>query len=129
MANIHNRPCIHSEPRNRAVHRCCQARNRALADCKGMNINAYDAALLGVESYLAALPDLTTTQDIKDYAACIQHAVAINVVHPSDVSALLTTARIVLGAIRAEAKHNEVEAREARKELAAAGKNHRQTAA
>jgi hypothetical protein len=111
MSMPHNRPCIHPEPRNPAVHRCCQARNRVLADCKGLNIEGYNATILCIEGYLAALPELSTTQDIKDYTACIQHAVAINVIDACDAPALLATARVALNAIRADDKAREAEAR------------------
>jgi hypothetical protein len=98
----HNRPCIHKETRNAAVHRCCQARNRALVDCKGFKLSDWQSADLAAEAWLAALPDLASIQDIKDYAACINHAVAINVLRPVDAKAMLATARIVLDSIRAE---------------------------
>ena len=57
----HNRPCIHPEPCNPAVHRCCQSRNRVLADCEGLRISDFEASKLGIEGYLAALPELSTT--------------------------------------------------------------------
>jgi hypothetical protein len=103
----HTRPCIHPETRNPSVHRCCQARNRALADCKGLNLADYKAAELGAEAYLAALPDLTSIQQIKDYAACINHGIAISVIQPFEGNAMLGTARLVLDSIRSELKAHE----------------------
>jgi hypothetical protein len=103
--NRHARPCIHKETRNAAVHRCCQARNRTLADCKGLKIADWEAAGIAAENYLAALPDIASIQDIKDYAACINHAVAISVLQPSDGNAMLATARIVMQTVRAEEAH------------------------
>ena len=111
MSMPNGRPCIHPEPRNPAVHRSCQARNRALADCKGLKIEGYIAASLGIEAYLAALPDLASTQDVKDYAACINHAVALKVIAASDAPALLATARVVLKAIHSDEKAREAEIR------------------
>ncbi len=107
----HNRPCIHKETRNAAVHRCCQARNRVLVDCKGLKLSDWQSAELGTEGYLAALPDLGTIQDIKDYAACINHGIAISVLRPSDGNAMLATARVVLKAIRSDEKAHEAERR------------------
>lgn len=107
----HARPCIHTETRNAAVHRCCQARNRALADCKGLQLLEYQAGNLGAEAFLAALPDLNSIQDIKDYAACINHGIALSVLAPSDGNAMLATARVVLRAIRSDENAREAETR------------------
>ena len=109
----HNRPCLclRQEPRHEAIHRCCQARNRALADCKGLQISDYQSGQLGAEAYLASLPAINTTADIKDYAACLQHAVAISVIDPAHAPALLATARMVLNAIRADLTALEIETR------------------
>jgi hypothetical protein len=98
----HARPCIHKETRNAALHRCCQARNRALSDCKGLNLSDWQTADIAGENYLAALPDLDSIQSIKDYAACINHAIAISVLKPADGNAMLATARIVMQTVRAE---------------------------
>jgi hypothetical protein len=98
----HTRPCIHKETRNAALHRCCQARNRAIADCKGLNISDYQSADIAAENYLATLPDLDSIQSIKDYAACINHGIAISVIKPKDGNAMLATARIVMQTVRAE---------------------------
>jgi hypothetical protein len=107
MSSPHSRPCVHPEPRNPAVHRCCQARNRVLVDCKGLNIPGYEAAKLAVEGYLAALPDLASIQDIKDYAACINHGIAISVIQSHEGNSMLGTARLVLDSIRTEFKAHE----------------------
>ncbi|MGA2252573.1 hypothetical protein [Terracidiphilus sp.] len=107
MSAPHNRPCIHQETRNTAVHRCCQARNRALADCKNLKLLDFQAAALGAEAYLAALPELASTQDIRDYAACINHGIAIRVIPPFEGNAMLGTGRLVLDTIRTEFKANE----------------------
>jgi hypothetical protein len=105
----HTRPCIHKETRNAALHRCCQARNRAIADCKGLNISDYQSADIAAENYLAALPDLASIQEIKDYAACINHGIAISVLKPADGNAMLATARIVMQTLRAE-EHQRISA-------------------
>ena len=98
----HARPCIHKENRNAALHRCCQARNRALADCKGLNLSDWQSGDIAAEAFLACLPDLDSIQSIKDYAACINHAIAISVIKPKDGNAMLATARIVMQTLRAE---------------------------
>jgi hypothetical protein len=98
----HARPCIHKETRNAALHRCCQARNRALADCKGLNLSDWQTADIAAENYLATLPDLDSIQAIKDYAACINHGIAISVLRPVDGNAMLATARVVMQTLRAE---------------------------
>lgn len=103
----HNRPCIHKEPHSAAVHRCCQARNRALVDCKNLEFSTYNSSELGAEAYLANLPDLNSIAEIKDYAACINHAVAISVIEPYESNSMLGTARLVLDSIRTEMKAHE----------------------
>jgi hypothetical protein len=107
MSQHTTRPCIHQETRNPAVHRCCQARNRVLVECKGLNLLDCKAAQLGAEAYLAALPDLASIQAIKDYAACINHGIAISVISPFEGNAMLGTARLVLDSIRSELKAHE----------------------
>ena len=102
MPLVNDRPCVHQETRNPAVHRCCQARNRVLADCKGLQLPDYRAESLGAEAFLAALPDIATIQDIRDYAACINHAVALRVLEPTQAPSLLASARIVLATYRAD---------------------------
>ena len=111
MSIANDRPCVHPQPRNPAVHHCCQARNRVLADCKGLHLADYRAEILGAEAFLTAMPDIATIQDIRDYAACINHAVALRVIEPSQAPPLLASARIVLNAIRADDKAREAEAR------------------
>ena len=98
----HARPCIHKETRNAALHRCCQARNRALADCKGLNVSDWQSGDIAAEAFLACLPDLDSIQSIKDYAACINHGIAISVLKPADGNAMLATARVVMQTVRAE---------------------------
>ena len=98
----HARPCIHKETRNAALHRCCQARSRALADCKGLNLSDWQSGDIAAEAFLACLPDLDSIQSIKDYAACINHGIAISVLRPSDGNAMLATARVVMQTVRAE---------------------------
>jgi hypothetical protein len=107
----HARPCIHKETRNPAVHRCCQARNRALADCKGLNLSDWHSGDISAEAYLAVLPDLVSINDIKDYAACINHAVAISILKPTDANAMLATARVVMQTVRAETHLRVAEAK------------------
>ncbi len=107
----HNRPCIHPEPRNKAVHRCCQARNRALVECKGLKLGEWASAGIGAESYLASMPDLGTLEDIRDYAACINHAVALRIIRPSEAPPLLASARIVLDSIRTQGNLRDSDAR------------------
>ena len=107
MPSPHDRPCIHKESHNAAVDRCCQARNRALTDCKNLHILDFEVPKLGAEAYLAALPELASTQDIKDYAACVNHGIAISVIKPFEGNAMLGTARLVLDTIRTEFKASE----------------------
>jgi hypothetical protein len=111
MSIANDRPCVHPEPRNPAVHRCCQARNRVLADCKGLQLADWRAEILGAEAFLTAMPDIATIQDIRDYAACINHAVALRVIEPSQAPPLLASARIVLASYRADqpARNSEPE--------------------
>jgi|GEM_PF-1879396 len=105
------RPCIHPEPRLKAVHRCCQARNRALVDCKGLKLSEWATAELSTEAYLASMPDLLTTADVKDYAACVNHAIALGLISTEKAPQLLASARIVLDALRSELKDRETGAK------------------
>ena len=99
MGKFDARTCTHPD-RNPVVQRCCEARNRVLADCKGLAISDYTASCMGSEAFVAAMPDLTTIQEIKDYAACIAHGVVIGAVDGKQAPKLLSAAKLVLSALR-----------------------------
>ena len=117
-------PCT-TPYRNPALQRCCEARNRAIQKA----IEAEIARLLpvaywqkspvpptaadanqqtvfgaGSNAFMAELPELDSLNNVRDYAACIAHAMALDVIDPSHGPKLLYAAQVILSSYRAEAK-------------------------
>jgi hypothetical protein len=111
--------------RNSAIQRCCEARNRAIqkaieAEIKRLSPNPYwqERKILptavdanqqtlfaaGSNAFLAQLPELDSRDNVRDYAACIAHATALDVIEPSQAPRLLYAAQVILSSYRAEAK-------------------------
>ncbi len=117
-------PCTHPY-RNPALKSCCEARNLAIflpteAEVDHLLQNPYhhgrsreeiakDATqqtifAAGSNAFLAQLPELDSRQNVRDYAACIAHAMALDVIDPNHDPKLLYAAQVILSSYRAEAK-------------------------
>jgi hypothetical protein len=51
-------------------------------------------------AYLCALPPLSGYDNIRDFIACIMHALVLNVLDPEDVEGYLAGAKVALSALR-----------------------------
>lgn len=117
-------PCTHPY-RNPALQRCCEARNLAIslateAEVDRLLKNPYHHGRsreeiaksankqtlfeAGSKAFLARLPELDSRQNVRDYAACIAHAMALDVIDPNHGPKLLYAAQVILSSYRAEAK-------------------------
>jgi hypothetical protein len=123
-----NTPCTHP-PLDPVIQRCCEARNRVLAEKKAdvpqlptrENPN-YDGSLdalimrytyasnhactLGDEAFRANLPSLTSLESATDYIACVSHGIAIGAIRPAVGERLLNAARAALTAFRYDFQRN-----------------------
>ena len=117
-------PCTHPY-RNPALQRCCEARNRAMrqvteAEIDRLSLNPYyvqnssratprdvDSSTVfsaGSNAFLAQLPELDSLDNVRDYAACIAHAMALDVIDPTHGPKLLYAAQVILSSYRTQAK-------------------------
>ena len=117
-------PCTHPY-RNPALQRCCEARNRAMqqvteAEIDRLSLNPYyvqnssratprdvDSSTVfsaGSNAFLAQLPELDSLDNVRDYAACIAHAMALDVIDPPHGPKLLYAAQVILSSYRTQAK-------------------------
>ncbi|WP_157439769.1 hypothetical protein [Terracidiphilus gabretensis] len=117
-------PCTHPY-RNPALKSCCEARNLALflateEEVDRLLKNPYHHGhsreeiakaatqqtifAAGSNAFLAQLPELDSRQNVRDYAACIAHAMALDVIDPNHGPKLLYAAQVILSSYRAEAK-------------------------
>jgi hypothetical protein len=119
MASLQTDPC-HLQHRNPAIQYCCQLRNRALTDCKGLKIDGYNASKLADRAYLMALPELYALTHILDYASCINHAVALQIIQPADANAMLASAKLALATLRAEKSASELDFKKESRQAASA---------
>jgi hypothetical protein len=117
-------PCTHPY-RNPALKLCCEARNLAIflateAEVDHLLQNPYhhgrsreeiakaaDQRIIfaaGSNAFMAQLPELDSRQNVRDYTACIAHAMALDVIDPNHGPKLLYAAQVILSSYRAEAK-------------------------
>jgi hypothetical protein len=117
-------PCTHPY-RNPALQRCCEARNLAIflateEEVDSLLKNPYhhgrsreeiakaaDQKIIfaaGSNAFMAQLPELDSRQNVRDYAACIAHAMALDVIDPNHGPKLLYAAQVILSSYRTEAK-------------------------
>jgi hypothetical protein len=121
-------PCTHPA-RNPAIQRCCDARNRAIEAVTASEHAQHRAQYSGSEmsesyfenfcaekvfhaastAYSAALPQLDSRQQVKDYTACVAHGMALEAIDPSYGPKLLYAAQVILTAHRQESKAQQQE--------------------
>jgi hypothetical protein len=84
---------------NPAVLFCCQCyvrlRDEALQDGKDL----YDAKKAGRRAYKNAMPPLHGRENIRDFIACLTHAMLMDYFDGSDATRLLYAAQVALGSI------------------------------
>jgi hypothetical protein len=90
-----------------AVQRCLRARQDAY-DKKMNNLakgeTDFEARCAGREAYLCALPPLSGYENIRDYIACVMHALVIHAADPDDVENYLKGAKVALSVLRQKPK-------------------------
>lgn len=131
-------PCAHP-PLDPVIQRCCEARNRVLAEKKAEvpqlptkenpryngNLDALlmrftyagsHACALGDEAFRASLPGLTSFENARDYIACVSHGIAIGAIRPNVGQRLLHAAKVALTAFRHDFERSQKKAKK-QKEL------------
>ena len=88
-----------SLPIRSAVQRCCDARDRAIQDSKAKKLSHYDTKDRASAAYREAMPDLLGYDDIREFIACVAHAMVIEVIDQIDGPKLLYAAQVAIGAL------------------------------
>ncbi len=90
---------------NPAVQRCRKAWEDAYDEkmlTLGENADDDAAQNAGNRAYLCTLPPLSGYENIRDFIACVMHALVLNVVDPEAVEDYLAGAKVALSALRQE---------------------------
>jgi hypothetical protein len=85
---------------NTAVARCLNAWERTYQAEKAKRKDDYDATEEAHKAYHDAMPPLSGYENIRDFIACIAHAMLINAIRDDQGSKLLYAAQVALGTVR-----------------------------
>ena len=100
-----------SRQRNPAVRDCCFAAARAFSETQkkhqGDSFKCADAA---VTAYCDAMPSLDSFENIRDYVACVTHAMLLGVIDPNEGPKFLYAAQIALSVLPREPKRLKINA-------------------
>jgi hypothetical protein len=99
---------------NPAIAHCLQAYTRALQAPVPKGESRYDLERAAKAAYRSAMPPLSGSRNIRDFVACVAHAMAINAIDGGDGARLLYAAQVANAAQntqrRIKAKSNAVTA-------------------
>lgn len=92
-----------SEP-NTAVRRCLEAWANRLQMESNKGANEYARNQLAATAYRAAMPELTSQTDIRDFIACTARGLLIGVINDKIATKLLYAAQVASGNVQRAAK-------------------------
>jgi hypothetical protein len=79
---------------NPAIALCHETYTRAFAEAEQAGIPTLRATLLAREAYRQSMPPLTGSENIRDFIACVAHAMLLKVVDAAEASRLLYAAQV-----------------------------------
>jgi hypothetical protein len=79
---------------NPAVVRCCQAYAHALKTATQQGKSRYSASSDAEKAYREAMPPLSGPSNIRDFVACVTHAMLIKAINGSEGTRLLYAAQV-----------------------------------
>ena len=85
---------------NPAVARCCDAYAQTYRLVSAVKDQAYNASHEAIEAYRRAMPPLDSSENIRDFIACVTYGLIINVFFIEMAGKLLYAAQIARGAQR-----------------------------
>jgi hypothetical protein len=86
---------LHLAPtENAAVALCHQSYTRALDDAAEQKMTHARAHMLAEEVYRRSLPPLSGRENIRDFIACVAHAILVKIIEPAEASRLLYAAQV-----------------------------------
>jgi hypothetical protein len=90
---------------NPAVALCYESYTRALDEAEEMKVYTARAQMLARDVYRKALPPLSGRENIRDFIACVAHAMLLKIIEPEEATRLFYAAQVAQsGANRDEAK-------------------------
>ena len=95
-------PAESMPPASPAVARCAEAYSKAWNVERATTRDQLFAMREARKAYRAALPPLVGHENIRDFIACIAHAMLINAIDNDDASKLLYAAQVALSAARTQ---------------------------
>jgi hypothetical protein len=89
-------------PENPAIARCMGAWARAYKAEKAIKNDDYDAMRKANHAYCNSMPRLSGYENIRDFIACVAHAMLIRVIDRDDGSKILYAAQVALSTVRSQ---------------------------
>ena len=93
--------------RTPAVQRCCDARDRSLAESKAKDLSYYGTRQFAAQAYCAAMPDLSGSENIRDFIACTSYGMVNGLIDAIEGSKFLYAAQVASGVLRHEPKEQK----------------------
>jgi hypothetical protein len=93
-----------SPHRSPAVQRCCAAHDRSLQESREQGLSEYKTSDKADKAYLAAMPELSGYENIRDFIACVSFGVLVGYISPIESPRFLYGAQVAISALRLEPK-------------------------
>jgi Na+/glutamate symporter len=87
---------------NTAVARCLNEWERVYKAEKAKRKDDYDATEEAEKAYRDAMPPLSGYENIRDFIACVAHAMIVGAIADNQASKLLYAAQVALSAVRCQ---------------------------
>ena len=87
-----------------AIARCVDAWRRVHAAKLAKKFSKYDACEAAGEAYRQAMPPLAGYDNIRDFIACVGHAMLLHVIYDPESTRLLYAAQVALSSVRLQPK-------------------------
>jgi len=110
LANAISKPSSSPQPpdisvpaaANPAIAYCLKAFTEAFQEFLLTDDNRYEAQRVARAAYRSAMPPLSGSRNIRDYVACVAHAMALNAIDGADGARLLYAAQVASAAQSAQ---------------------------
>jgi hypothetical protein len=94
-----------------AIRRCCQAWYSAFRAAQVANTNPVSVRMRANEAYRYAMPPLTSTENVRDFVACVVHGMMVGAIVDERGTRWLYAAQVAASAFRAMAAGSRAAAR------------------
>jgi hypothetical protein len=87
---------------NPAVALCYESYTRALDEAEEMKMYTARAHKLAQNVYRKALPPLSGRENIRDFIACVAHAMLLKIIEPEEATRLFYAAQVAQSGVKRE---------------------------